>query len=145
MDCREAFENWVKNHNDAPIKWIGHSYANAYMAAQWEGFKAAWQSADLATPAPEIEGLDEAIDNANICFAQYDTFGTIHESIYCKNQSDVKLILKAARAYASQSRAEPVMYARDLDGTGSLHACSKDDPGAIAMYTAPPKGTADAN
>lgn len=51
MDCREAFENWVKDHNDAPIKWIGHSYANAYMAAQWEGFKAAYNSrADQTAP-----------------------------------------------------------------------------------------------
>lgn len=40
--CNEAFEEWVKDHNQAKIKWIGHSYANAYMAAQWEGFKAAY-------------------------------------------------------------------------------------------------------
>lgn len=38
---RAEFETWVKDHNEAEIRWIGHSYANAYMAAQWEGFKAA--------------------------------------------------------------------------------------------------------
>lgn len=43
-NVREAFENWVKTHNQAEIKWIGHSYANAYMAAQWEGFKAAYNN-----------------------------------------------------------------------------------------------------
>lgn len=26
-----------------------------------------------------------------------------------------------------------VIYARDVDGTGSLHACSKEDPGAFAF------------
>lgn len=57
MDCREAFENWVKDHNDAPIKWIGHSYANAYMAAQWEGFNAAYNSRADQTAKETVEGL----------------------------------------------------------------------------------------
>lgn len=43
-DCRAEFEKWVVGHNQAPIEWIGHSYANAYMAAQYEGFKAAWKA-----------------------------------------------------------------------------------------------------
>lgn len=29
----------------------------------------------------------------------------------------------------------PTGYVRDLDGTGSLHACSEGDPGAIPFYT----------
>lgn len=29
---------------------------------------------------------------------------------------------------------EPAMYARDLDGTGSLHVCAEGDPGAIPLY-----------
>lgn len=40
-EMRKQFEEWVKTVNQAPIEWIGHSYANAYMAAQWEGWKAA--------------------------------------------------------------------------------------------------------
>lgn len=28
----------------------------------------------------------------------------------------------------------PVMWARDVDGTGSLHACSQGDPGAVPLY-----------
>lgn len=40
-EMRELFEAWVVDHNEAEIRWIGHSYANAYMAAQWEGFSAA--------------------------------------------------------------------------------------------------------
>lgn len=28
----------------------------------------------------------------------------------------------------------PALYARDLDGTGSLHVCAKGDPGAIPLY-----------
>lgn len=32
---------------------------------------------------------------------------------------------------------EPVLYARDLDGTGSLHVCCKGDEGAIALYMGP--------
>lgn len=42
--CRAAFEMWVKDRNDAEIKWIGHSYANAYMAAQWDGWQAAYNT-----------------------------------------------------------------------------------------------------
>lgn len=30
----------------------------------------------------------------------------------------------------------PIAYLRDLDGTGSLHVCAKDDPGAISVYSA---------
>lgn len=40
-EMRKQFEEWVKTVNQAPVEWIGHSYANAYMAAQWEGWKAA--------------------------------------------------------------------------------------------------------
>jgi hypothetical protein len=29
---------------------------------------------------------------------------------------------------------EPVAYLRDVDGTGSLHACAKDDPGAFPVF-----------
>lgn len=45
-ECREDFEKWVVTANRAEIKWIGHSYANAYMAAQWEGWKAAFNFQD---------------------------------------------------------------------------------------------------
>lgn len=41
---RNAFEYSIESgdiKNDAEIKWVGHSYANAYMAAQFEGFRAA--------------------------------------------------------------------------------------------------------
>lgn len=31
-------------------------------------------------------------------------------------------------------RREPIAYLRDLDGTGSLHPCSKEDPGAIPVF-----------
>lgn len=42
--CHIAFEAWVKSKPPHPeIKWIGHSYANAYMAAQWEGFQEAYK------------------------------------------------------------------------------------------------------
>lgn len=29
---------------------------------------------------------------------------------------------------------DPVAYLRDLDGTGSLHPCGKNDPGAFPVY-----------
>lgn len=41
---RNAFEYLIEAgeiNNSAKVEWIGHSYANAYMAAQFEGFKAA--------------------------------------------------------------------------------------------------------
>lgn len=34
-------------------------------------------------------------------------------------------------------RAEPIAWLRDLDGTGSLHACAKGGPGAIPVYRKP--------
>lgn len=41
-EINEVFEEWTKNRNPGlEPKWIGHSYANAYQAAQWEGFQAA--------------------------------------------------------------------------------------------------------
>lgn len=30
--------------------------------------------------------------------------------------------------------SDPIAYLRDLDGTGSLHACSKEDLGAMPVY-----------
>jgi hypothetical protein len=32
---------------------------------------------------------------------------------------------------------EPIAYLRDIDGTGSLHACGKEDPGAMPVYGTP--------
>ena len=36
---------------------------------------------------------------------------------------------------------EPI-YARDLDGTGSMHICSKEDPGAVAFVPETPMNVA---
>lgn len=38
---------------------------------------------------------------------------------------------------AQASEQEPVMWALDIDGTGSLHPCARTDPGAIALYDRP--------
>lgn len=40
----------------------------------------------------------------------------------------------AAVRSTTQTTSEPVMWARDLDGTGSLHACAQGDDGAIPLY-----------
>ena len=48
---------------------------------------------------------------------------------------DSHIILRIDAALAAGW--EPVAYARDLDGTGSLHMCSRGDKGAIALYAAP--------
>lgn len=38
----------------------------------------------------------------------------------------------AGKPITSETSAE-IIYARDLDGTGSMHICSKEDPGAVAF------------
>lgn len=37
-------------------------------------------------------------------------------------------------AYIKVIKSCPLMFLRDLDGTGSLHPCAKHDAGAIAVY-----------
>ena len=32
-----------------------------------------------------------------------------------------------------------LIYARDVDGTGSMHICSKEDPGAVEFTRSPPR------
>lgn len=41
---------------------------------------------------------------------------------------------KATAVLSAIEAAGDVVYLRDLDGTGSMHPCSKGDPGAIAYY-----------
>ena len=36
----------------------------------------------------------------------------------------------------SNGELRPIAYLRDLDGTGSLHPCGPDDPGARPVYSA---------
>lgn len=67
-------------------------------------------------------------------------FGPEHEKP-CKNPSTATCALwecqKANECQhgnqAAPTPSEPVAWLRDLDGTGSLHACSEGDPGAIAV------------
>lgn len=43
----------------------------------------------------------------------------------------------ASRLDTAEPFAEPELYARCLDGTGSWHVCAKDDPGAMPFYLKP--------
>ena len=90
--CNEAFEKWVKDHNQAEIKWLGHSYANAYMAAQWEGFQAAYYLAQprAVEKVEPLLGLEEAIAEA--------------ERWKNSNHQELEIILKAARIVAAQQK-----------------------------------------
>jgi len=45
--------------------------------------------------------------------------------------------INLAADYIESCAQTPSLYARDIDGTGSLHTCAKSDPGAIPFYTTP--------
>ncbi len=64
--------------------------------------------------------LIERIDlkaQAGLCSATFGGVRAFHD--------DIRLLIASA---------EPVAYLRDIDGSGSLHVCAKDDPDAIAVY-----------
>ena len=52
-------------------------------------------------------------------------------------EPNTDLLNRIDAALSQAPTGEPRMYARDLDGTGSLHACAKTDDGAIPLYGHP--------
>jgi len=48
----------------------------------------------------------------------------------------IKANRRIEKLEARPDYSEPIAYMRDIDGTGSLHACAIDDPGAIPVFGA---------
>lgn len=59
--------------------------------------------------------------------------GRKHDEIRC-TQCGAHAPVTVWGQRADFKRGEPAVWARDLDGTGSLHMCAKGDPNAEALY-----------